>query len=1067
VVDNRIVFAFEELTVRVTDLFGGSAVAPLRIYQLAASSSTGAIATQMSIIVADPNEGSGSLPSGPGSFTHTIGTSGGDIIEFFTDSLQYRESTHNIIMNVTSSTTQIGWTTTCLWSGQKTTASSGPLVGHQVIDAVRCPTQGAWGTGYVIVLSQVQKSNGAMTPIIPGVFLGFSYAPPKISQLIGTAIGGSGAADVANLETTGGERIRIVGTGFGPATAYNYVTKANMGRPLQITYGAVGIYQYAVSSFSGSTTEIEFSTVPGVGKEFEIKVSIGGQSAVGGSLLTLSYALSNVISVTAWNAAKTAVVSRYALDPLGNVNILEVSGSNFGPFESQVDKKPILYFGPADEVMPLRFSTVCTQAPAAMSHTELFCEVPPGLGKNLTFVVKTGGKIDGRDGNRSPPNVEVSYSPPVVTVVTGAGSVKGDTRGGLVFYIEGNFGPAALSQGSDAPKVSYGPVSNPLRFSAMDCAMKSTGTGGLGRIECLTGPGAGANLVVRAYVGQQWGPPGGSLSYAPPTLNSFETDKAISPGSDDANTVGNENVIIYGTNFGPDTIVASATYSVELESGNVSSPIKTITFSSAGCIKPSGVNSHSQLTCLTSAGAGKSLNWEIIVEGQMSSNPVTSYASPVIDKVTLADGVTAATNLPTNGGTVLLVQGKGFGPATAPGPLVSRVFFGASSVLDGISGLAYTPSSVNVLSDSTVRIVTAPGIGQGLLVRAVVADVFSQPSSSSTGSISFQLPSVGSISPQTSPTLPSNDIPGGDNLVVKGSGLGLLDLTASQAIYLDDILLPFVERYPSVARVLSGNLSAAELNPNNHFISALIPEGVGQQLAVKVAVFRTERPSFTSSSIPATDGASTWFSYTAPQISSYSVNTITGTNAESIAAQNKSIEVFGANVTLGEVRLIVLRGTNFGPLSAFTGTRAFVEIQNVDSNGVALSGSTYSRANIGVISWTHSEIKLVTRNTAGNLRVAIPGKTPAGAILSDLTSNVVLFFDISPTVNGIIGMSPNGYDTIGGDIITIQVGNLLSANSVTILVGNNTCTNVLNDQGVVLTTAQYKTQVIDAQLAAR
>ena len=1011
--DSRIVFAFQELTVRVTDQLGGSAEAPLRVYQMAAASANTAVATQMSVIRAkNDDQGSGI----------TISSSGLDKIVFTMELLQDRRSTHDIIMNVTSSTTQIGWTTTCSWSGQTTTASSGPLSGQQVIDSIECPTQGAWGTGYEIALSQVQRSNSAATSIISGVFLGFSYAPPKISELIGTSVGSKAATDLANLETPGGELIQMKGFGFGPATAYNYVTKATVGRPLQITYGAVGVYQYAVSSFSGLSDEITFSTVPGVGEKLVIMVSIGGQTAVGGDSYTLTYAPSNVISVTAWNAARTSVVSRYALDPLGKVNVLEVSGSNFGPFESQVSKQPILFFGPANEKMPLRFSSVCAQASSALSHTKLFCEVPAGLGKNLTFVVQAGG----RNGNRSPLNVDVSYSPPVVTVVTGAGSLKGDTRGGLVIYVEGNFGPAALSQGSDAPLVSYGPISNPNRFSAADCAMKSTGSGGLGRIECLTGPGAGSNLVVRAYVGQQWGPPGGSLSYAPPTLNSFETDKAISPGTDDANTLGNENAVIYGTNFGPDSVVASASYSVELASGNVSSPIKIITFSSAVCVKPSGDNAHSQLTCLTSAGAGKSLNWEINVEGQLSSNPVTSYASPVITKVTLKDGVTAATNLPTNGGTVLRVHGKGFGPATAPGPLVSRVFFGASSVLDGISGLAYTPSSVNVLSDALVEIVTAPGIGQGLLVRTVVADVFSQPSPSVAGSISFQIPSVVSITPQNSSTSP-----GGQTLVVNGTGLGLLDLTVSQAIYLDDVLLPFVERYPSIARVLSGSLSTNELEPNNHFISALIPEGVGQQLAVKVAVYRTERPSLTSSSIPATDGFSSWFSYTAPTIEVCSSRTLF------VSEQANSIGFFGAEVNFSEVRSIILRGKNFGPLTAFAGSKAFIEIKN------SLS-TTYSRANIGIVDWSHTEIKIMTRNIAGNIRLAIPGKTPAGTAIPDLTSNEKSFSDSQPGVEGVVDMKSE-YNTTGGETIIIKVKNLEFANSVTIQIGKTPCQNNITD----------------------
>ena len=174
--------------------------------------------------------------------------------------------------------------------------------------------------------------------------------------------------------------------------------------------------------------------------------------------------------------------------------------------------------------------------------------------------------------------------------------------------------------------------------------MISLGASQLGRIECLTGPGAGKALAVRAYVGEQWGPASNAtsatstVSYAPPSIASFDRDPVLSPGADDADTLGGEAVVIYGSNFGPETVAVTATYFVDLTTANASAPRRQVSFPTLGaCSKPAGTDAHATLKCIMTPGAGKALSWVVNVAGQASANPETTYASPIITAVTLAD----------------------------------------------------------------------------------------------------------------------------------------------------------------------------------------------------------------------------------------------------------------------------------------------------------------------------------------------------------------------------------------------------------------------------------------------
>ena len=1072
-IDQRIVYAWEEMVVTVRDRVGALASARLRIYAIANASTTSPIVRSMTVLPNNVADGTGSFApaSGIGQMRHVISTQGLDLVEFGVDNLPYKASTHDIKANVTSSLTQIGWVSTCQWSGAQSVSVA--LGGISVIDTIRCPALGGWGTGYEWRLSIVPKSAGSSQPILAGIYLVVDYNPPQIGLISGVGY------DTQALDTVGGAKLRMSGFGFGPLTAFNYVLQKTVNRPLSIYYGAPGTFgspgtfQYSVLSFftidpgANDNNRVEFASVPGMGVNMQFYVTIGGQSTYGGPSNTVSYALSFISSVSVNGSALTS--ARYSLDPKGGVNTLLVSGSNFGPMAVLPADKPVLYFGPAVEVMPLRFSSVCTQSPGALAHSSMTCPVPAGLGRNLTFIAVIGG----RAGMRSASTVEVSFAPPVVKQVSGAGAAKGDTRGGQVLYIDGDFGPYSLSQGSAAPLVSYGPPSNPSLFTATDCAMISLGASQLGRIECLTGPGAGKALAVRAYVGEQWGPASNAtsatstVSYAPPSIASFDRDPVLSPGADDADTLGGEAVVIYGSNFGPETVAVTATYFVDLTTTNASAPRRQVGFPTLGaCSKPAGTDAHATLKCIMTPGAGKALSWVVNVAGQASANPETTYASPIITAVTLADNTSPAVNLPTEGGTVVHIQGQYFGPPTLPGPFLSAAYYADASVLDGAVGnaLQYTPISVQVVSDSRIKIITAPGIGQGMRVRLVVADVLSMSSPITVGEISFAAPAVTSVSPSASPTLPSRADGSGLVLTVKGSGFGLLDPTTSQRVLLNGVDLQIVSRFPTLLSVLKGNLTAAERNVANHALTCTIPPGVGAQLAVQVTTWRSARPTISVSSSPVVDGPTTWFSYFAPSISTYAVNRVDqGTTAEAVAARARAQEFFGANVSLSDVREITLRGSNFGPDAA----RSFVEVQAVDSNGLPLAGAPFARSNIAIHTWTHAEINLLTTYTEGFLRINVPVKDPAGTVLDPQLSNAILFYDVSPSVVGIVGMSPDGYSTSGGDIITLVLGNLIGADRLSITVANASCAIVLDDAGTAASAAQVKSVVIDAQLAAR
>ena len=107
---------------------------------------------------------------------------------------------------------------------------------------------------------------------------------------------------------------------------------------------------------------------------------------------------------------------------------------------------------------------------------------------------------------------------------------------------------------------------------------------------------------------------------------------------------------------------------------------------------------HTQLLCSVLPGGGLNMAWTIVLDGQASTLPYTSYNAPAINAITLADGSTGlpAAGLPAVGGTTLMLLGSGFGPVdffsgAAYSPLLSALTYGPT-------GVEYSAANFTVLS---------------------------------------------------------------------------------------------------------------------------------------------------------------------------------------------------------------------------------------------------------------------------------------------------------------------------------------------------------------------------------
>ncbi len=135
---------------------------------------------------------------------------------------------------------------------------------------------------------------------------------------------------------------------------------------------------------------------------------------------------------------------------------------------------------------------------------------------------------------------------------------------------------------------------------------------------------------------------------------------------------------------------------------------------------------HVEIVCTMGPGVGNRLQWTVVIGGQSSSSPLTSYRRPEVTSVgILAPNGTELTdpgslnNMDTRGGQVMVFRGNYFGPLGAPIPILATGRQGTGSS----GGLTVTTSQCRVASEShdVVQCLSPPGAGVGFAWSVTVA----------------------------------------------------------------------------------------------------------------------------------------------------------------------------------------------------------------------------------------------------------------------------------------------------------------------------------------------------------
>jgi hypothetical protein len=318
-------------------------------------------------------------------------------------------------------------------------------------------------------------------------------------------------------------------------------------------------------------------------------------------------------------------------------------------------------------------------------------------------------------------------------------------------------------------------------------------------LECLAAQGVGTNHSWSITIGSQPSPFSHAMtSYAQPDVllftREYREEARVENGSFGMSTWGGEIIEITGTHLGPvdSENVAFAEYQTYLADP---CPGTTKEACLAGALYTthncsvvavlSTDNDLSLMECMTVPGVGQQLGWWVTVGGQQSSksSSMTRYQYPQIHSLHLSDN---ATTLDTLGGSTVLLEGIGFGPAIAAN-LVATYFQTAEGAgVDGalndgtLRNMRYKALNCTVTADHVnMSCTTPPGVGayhiwsayvggQELSVQSLLDQVLPQGFSIPIVYSSFDPPAVLDVLIETA----ALNTTGGQRVVIRGSGFG-------------------------------------------------------------------------------------------------------------------------------------------------------------------------------------------------------------------------------------------------------------------------------------------------------
>jgi hypothetical protein len=270
------------------------------------------------------------------------------------------------------------------------------------------------------------------------------------------------------------------------------------------------------------------------------------------------------------------------------------------------------------------------------------------VGCNQSWTVFVGRQSSEPSTNTS------SYGLPAIKTITVVGGAMATVGGDTVSLFGKNFGPAVPRNNISASYFNrslQGLAGNV--FGAVDCFVVVAHS----QINCTSVAGVGVDQSWTVLVGGQTSHQSvNTTRYNAPKLRHFNAS-----GSPTAlhflDTLGGQVLFINGSDFGPklsDNLVLGKYQNAELHG------LAGSTFHALSC---EVLVAHELVRCETNEGIGMDQKWTLTIGHQESYGHTltTSYARPVLDEVTILDGLA----LNTRGGQLVNVTGSNFGPARA------------------------------------------------------------------------------------------------------------------------------------------------------------------------------------------------------------------------------------------------------------------------------------------------------------------------------------------------------------------------------------------------------------------
>ena len=389
---------------------------------------------------------------------------------------------------------------------------------------------------------------------------------------------------------------------------------------------------------------------------------------------------------------------------------------------------------------------------------------------------------------------------------------------------------------STALTASYASGSDGRTHNATSCAVvKATGNT---ELVCTTAAGAGVGHTWTVLVPKQ-APLSGSWSTTSEFTTSYAEATLSAVAAAPLRTAGglSETVTLTGANLGG-TLDTAVSAEIEYAAGGMHVPSCKVT------------KANAEIECAAVAGAGTAHAWKVTVGGQrmadFASQVRTSYAPPSVTAVAAGEAVVLKgknkkrvyAKHGTPGGEAVVLQGLNFGPAKILGESCARgLCYLAEPVVSYLASatLAADPSTVNrtaawfeatgcaITTDhTTIRCLTAPGVGKALRWRVHVGGQMSAPSAATTD---YEPPAIARLEGTATDAAILTD--GGQQISIRGTNLG-------------PTIGTFAARYGETGEELtandvSGRTSCVMSRPHEQVDCITIP-GTGQNLAFSVVV---------------------------------------------------------------------------------------------------------------------------------------------------------------------------------------------------------------------------------------